>query len=208
MYRTKVKSENGKKASTFQGAKVFNMIPTDMQDSQSLLFFKSKRKGIDFDFQLYLFLWRVIDYVFAIKKYHFKFLGSRPFIDNSNGIAEEENLWKYAYIIITIIYSSDVLHFLPQKQRLAESWTVDLSRHLLSLSCNLKCYSGKPIVNYLVLERFTFVCLNCIMIKKFQKKETMLESKETSFEVRMEKPWHTRRLRDSFISTNKFEWSQ
>ena len=46
----KVRSENGKKTFMFQGAKVFNMIPSKMQDSQSLLYFKSKCKDIDFDF--------------------------------------------------------------------------------------------------------------------------------------------------------------
>ena len=46
----KVRSENGKKMFMFQGAKVFNMIPSKMQDSQSLLYFKSKCKDIDFDF--------------------------------------------------------------------------------------------------------------------------------------------------------------
>ena len=34
---------------------VFNMIPTEMQDSSSLLFFKSKCKDVDFDFQVHLF---------------------------------------------------------------------------------------------------------------------------------------------------------
>ena len=46
----KVKSENGKKTFMFQGAKVFNMIPNDMHDSQSLLSFKSRCNDIDFDF--------------------------------------------------------------------------------------------------------------------------------------------------------------
>ena len=35
--------------------------------------------------------------------------------------------------------------------------------------CNLQCYSGKPTKNYPALEMFTFVSLNCTMIKKFQK---------------------------------------
>ena len=39
----------------FQGAKVFTMIPIEMQDSQSLLFFKSQYKYVDFDFLLYAF---------------------------------------------------------------------------------------------------------------------------------------------------------
>ena len=46
----KVRSENGKKTFMFQGAKAFNMIPNKMQDSQSLLYFKSKCKDVDFDF--------------------------------------------------------------------------------------------------------------------------------------------------------------
>ena len=36
----KVKSENGKKTFMLQGAKVFNMKPNEIQDSQELLFFK------------------------------------------------------------------------------------------------------------------------------------------------------------------------
>ena len=46
----KAKSENGKKTFMFQGAKVFNMIPSEIQDSQSLLSFKSTCKDFDFDF--------------------------------------------------------------------------------------------------------------------------------------------------------------
>ena len=39
----------------FQGAKVFNMIPNEIHDSQSLLFFKSSCKDFDFGFEFYLF---------------------------------------------------------------------------------------------------------------------------------------------------------
>ena len=44
------KVKMGRKRFMFQGAKVFNMIPNKMQDSQSLLYFKSKCKDVDFDF--------------------------------------------------------------------------------------------------------------------------------------------------------------
>ena len=46
----KVKSENGMKAFMLHGAKVFDMIPSEIQDSQSLLSFKSRCKDFDFNF--------------------------------------------------------------------------------------------------------------------------------------------------------------
>ena len=45
----KAKSENGKTTFIFQGVKVFN-IPSEIQDSRSLLSFKSRCKDFDFDF--------------------------------------------------------------------------------------------------------------------------------------------------------------
>ena len=46
----KVKSANGKTTFMFQDAKVLIMIPSEIQDSRSLLFFKSRCKDFDFDF--------------------------------------------------------------------------------------------------------------------------------------------------------------
>ena len=45
-----VKRKNGKKTFMFQGAKVFNMLPNEIQDSQSLLSFKSRCNDFEFDF--------------------------------------------------------------------------------------------------------------------------------------------------------------
>ena len=46
----KVKSENGRKSFEFSGAKLFNNLPTDLCNEQSLVIFKNRLKTLNLRF--------------------------------------------------------------------------------------------------------------------------------------------------------------